>query len=93
MATHAKLSASGSERWLKCTGSIKAEEGYANVSSIFALEGTAAHELAELALTQAKPASDFIGIPLPETNAIEVTQDMADYVQRYIDYVQSLQND
>ncbi len=90
MATHAKLSASGSERWLKCTGSIKAEEGYANVSSIFALEGTAAHELAELALTQAKPASNFIGIPLPETNAIEVTQDMADYVQIYIDYVQSL---
>lgn len=91
MATlHAKLSASGSERWMRCTGSIKAEEGYPEVTSVFAEEGTAAHELAELCLTQGKFASDFVGQQLPESNAITVTQEMADYVQIYIDYVKQL---
>ena len=91
MATlHAKLSASGSERWMRCTGSIKAEEGYPETTSVFAEEGTAAHELAELCLTQGQPASYFIGQQLPESNAITVTQEMADYVQIYIDYVKQL---
>ena len=51
MAAHAKLSASGAERWLTCPGSIKAEESIPDKSSKFAMEGTAAHELAELCLT------------------------------------------
>lgn len=91
MATiHAKLSASGSERWLKCTGSVKAEEGFENTTSTFAIEGTAAHELAEMCLVQNMPASIFIGHTLPDNPTITVTQDMADYVQVYVDYVLSL---
>ena len=44
---HARLSASGSKRWLTCTPSPRLEEGFPEESSPFALEGTVAHELAE----------------------------------------------
>lgn len=47
---HAKLSASGSSRWLNCPGSVKAEEPYPNETSSFAIEGTRAHEVADLSI-------------------------------------------
>lgn len=89
MTAHAKLSASGSHRWAHCPGSVKAEEGIADRSSIAADEGTAAHELAELVLTQGGACHDWIGRPLIESNAHTVDQEMADYVQQYVDYVKS----
>lgn len=47
--SHALLSASGAGRWLNCTPSAKLEEGYGEKkSSVYAQEGTLAHELAEL---------------------------------------------
>ncbi|WP_256050686.1 DUF2800 domain-containing protein, partial [Staphylococcus aureus] len=45
---HAKLSASGAKQWLNCPPSIKASEGIEAKSSVFAAEGTFAHELSEL---------------------------------------------
>lgn len=45
---HAKLSASGAKQWLNCPPSIKASEGIADKSTVFAEEGTFAHELSEL---------------------------------------------
>lgn len=42
---HAKLSPSASHRWMECPGSIRLSEGIAESSSVFADEGTAAHEL------------------------------------------------
>lgn len=47
---HARLSASGSKRWLTCTPSANLEDGFEDSSSSFAEEGTAAHELSELVL-------------------------------------------
>ncbi|HAB7479985.1 TPA_asm: DUF2800 domain-containing protein [Listeria monocytogenes] len=47
---HAKLSASSAKRWLTCPGSIRMSEGFENKTSVFAEEGTAAHELSELKL-------------------------------------------
>lgn len=47
---HAKLSASGSPRWLNCTPSIRMEKGLPNSTSVFAEEGTLAHELGEISL-------------------------------------------
>ncbi|MCO7125090.1 DUF2800 domain-containing protein [Sporolactobacillus shoreicorticis] len=49
---HANLSASGSSRWLHCPPSAKLELQYPDdgVASVFAQEGTLAHELAELHL-------------------------------------------
>lgn len=44
---HAKLSASGAHRWMECPGSVKLSEHYPETSSIYAEEGTLAHEAAE----------------------------------------------
>ena len=44
---HAVLSASSAKRWLNCTPSARLNEQFPNVSSEFAEEGTAAHELCE----------------------------------------------
>jgi len=51
---HALLSASGASRWLNCTPSARIEEGFKESgSSIFAEEGTLAHEFGDLALQKA----------------------------------------
>lgn len=47
---HAILSASGAHRWLNCTPSARLEEPVPDTSSIYAEEGTLAHDLAELEL-------------------------------------------
>lgn len=44
---HALLGASSSKRWLHCTPSVRLEEGFPNESSVFAAEGTFAHEVCE----------------------------------------------
>ena len=46
---HALLSASGAARWLECTPSARLEETLPKKSSSYADEGTAAHDLCELA--------------------------------------------
>ena len=48
---HAKLSASGSKRWLTCTPSAQLETQFPDSTSAFAEEGTWAHEYSELLLT------------------------------------------
>lgn len=45
--SHALLSASSAHRWLNCPPSAKAVEGTADAPSDAALQGTAAHALAE----------------------------------------------
>lgn len=45
---HAILSASGAHRWLECTPSAQLEATLAATTSIYAEEGTIAHELAEI---------------------------------------------
>ena len=48
---HALLSASGSSRWLACTASTRLEEEFPeSSSSVYADEGTLAHELLEAVL-------------------------------------------
>src|ERR1700749_399312 len=46
MSEHAKLSASGSERWILCPGSVKAEEGLEELPNRARDEGEYTHELA-----------------------------------------------
>lgn len=47
---HALLSASGSERWINCPASPRLEESFPEETSIYADEGTLAHEFAEIML-------------------------------------------
>jgi len=65
MGAHALLSASSSHRWLHCTPSARLEEQFENTTSVFAAEGTAAHELSEhklrlfLGQKSERPVSEF----------------------------------
>ena len=86
MAAHAKLSASGSDRWLTCAGSVAAEANIKEKPSGYAMEGTAGHELAELCLTKNREAISYLNQTLPESQW-KVDEDMAEHVQTYVDYV------
>lgn len=89
MAAHAKLSASGSHRWLNCPGSIKAEEGIPDTGSIHALEGTRAHNLAELCFEQNKFADEFLG---EELDGGIIDDEMVAHINGYISYVRDMTN-
>ncbi|WP_197331156.1 DUF2800 domain-containing protein [Ralstonia syzygii] len=91
MSTHAQLSPSSAHRWLHCSGSVALEAECPDDSSDFADEGTAAHELAALSLTNEQDASAFLGRVIDVNGkGWEVTPEMAEHVQKYIDYVRAL---
>lgn len=52
MAQHALLSASGAHRWMECTKAPRLEEMMEEETSVYAEEGTLAHELAELKIAK-----------------------------------------
>lgn len=88
---HAKLSASGSKRWLSCTPSAKLEDNFPDSTSEFAMEGTAAHELSELYLqlhTEQISKTQFTRRYNKFKKEVEFySQEMDDYVQTYVDFV------
>lgn len=93
---HAKLSASGSSKWLNCPGSIKAESIYPNSQSEYAEEGTLAHELADLCLKNKQDTIEYIDRTIScesngKTISIIVSEEMAKFVQEYLDYVRSFE--
>ena len=52
MANHAVLSASSSHRWMNCPPSVRLTEHIADKGSVYAAEGSEAHELCEYKLRQ-----------------------------------------
>jgi len=91
---HSPLGASSAERWLNCPSSVKLSETCENKSSVFADEGTGAHELAEKALVEGKPCRDYVGqeLPVGEGRTYLVDAEMADYTQLYVDYINTASN-
>lgn len=90
---HALLSASGSSRWMNCTPSAVLESGFPNTSSVFAEEGTVAHELAELQLRKATtdfPEYNVETEKFLKKNKHIYSAEMRDHVKMYTDYVQEV---
>lgn len=94
---HAKLSASGSDRWINCAGSVKAESRYKNTSSPYADEGTLAHEIGDRTLKSRMDANIFLDKTLKELKINiksfkpdhKIDEDMVKNVQEYVDYIRA----
>jgi len=89
MTPHAKLSASGSKRWINCPGSVKLEEQFPDVENEYALYGTEAHKLAEFCLDHHLDAHEYP----KDRHGIEVDDEMIAGVQEYLNYVRSLEGE
>lgn len=102
---HAKLSPSSAHRWMNCPGSVRMSEGIPNTSSVYAAEGTAAHELAAHCLQEGSAPSNFEGmwvdistgkiVDAPEDTGeenrfFEITEEMVEAVHTYVEYVSEL---
>ena len=92
MSKHSRLSASKSKQWLECPGSVQlSENAPMDETSAFALEGTAAHWVAELSLLDGKHPSSFIGKTYKDENGkVKVDDDMAYNVNVYIEEINSI---
>ena len=89
--SHALLSASGAGRWLNCTPSAKLEDEYGEKkSSVYAQEGTLAHELSELYIrrdTLLDISEQDFDQRLEEIMANELfNEEMLDVIPTYTDY-------
>ena len=91
---HAKLSPSGSQRWINCPPSANLEEasGIKDSTSPFAAEGTEAHELSEIRLVEA------LRIPKNTEKAFEnfkkkakfYSEEMEEEVEKYVEIAMSI---
>jgi len=85
---HSPLGASAHLRWENCPGSVreiaKLPEELRNYESEFAKEGTAMHEASALALNAGLDMSELVGRTF---NGIEITGELADFCQEYVDAV------
>lgn len=90
---HAILSPSSAKRWIHCTPSALLAEEAGSKSSVYAEEGTLAHEIAEYALTQYLEGiyDPIVDEELPVNDEHLKNPlfsiDMANYIRDYCDYV------
>jgi len=78
---HAKRSPSGVYKWSLCAGSLAAEDGLPDVESEFALEGRAAHALAERCLIEDLTPEFFAKKSIGD---VLVDQEMVDAIRDYL---------
>jgi hypothetical protein len=102
-ALHAKLGASSAGRWMNCAGSVRLIDSLPpeerDRGSSYAREGSAAHALAEACLEDRVDAKHYLGHWIAEIDGdwsllapgirgdFEVTEEMAEAVQVYLDEV------
>lgn len=88
---HARLSASGSSRWMACPPSAELEKDLPDSTSVFAEEGTAAHELSEIFLLheigEISQRARTLRLNKFKKENEHYSPSMEDYVQRYVEVV------
>lgn len=89
---HSPLGPSSGPRWINCAGSVQATAGLADVSSVYANEGTFAHYISELARNEGLEAKHFLG-RMSDDGEFECTQEMVDAVQYFLDYLDNYECD
>jgi hypothetical protein len=77
---HSPYGASSLSRYSKCPGSINLSKGIPSTTSVYAKEGTLAHEMIELILTDKKSLSELEGLQI------------YDAVKLYINYIHAILN-
>lgn len=84
---HALNAPSGASRWVPCPGSTALAKGIPDRSNASSEEGTCAHEFAAMGLVEGKNAADYIGRASEDAPGWVFTEDMAPFVQQYLDYI------
>ena len=89
---HAKLSASGASRWATCPGSVQMEDGIPDKESVYAQEGTLAHEMSELKLKHYLDPKGFgkrkLNAAFKKLKENELYQaEMESYTDNYVDFI------
>lgn len=85
---HARRSPSGAKKRKLCPGSVVLEAGREDRTSRYAAEGTVAHAVMELCLTEGKDAEAYIGRVMEADGfEFEVDHEMADKVNEFVAYV------
>lgn len=93
MSTHSRLSASGADRWMTCPRSPAMCEGYPDIPSHSAQQGTAAHWIGEMCLRHQVPAEHYLGMGILVDEGtryaakIVADEDMVNGAQLYVDTV------
>src|SRR5574343_984080 len=108
-SNHRRLGFSSAHRWTQCPGSIRMSEGIKEEPSPYAEEGSAAHFLGETCFRKARVKADYYqgrvirkvkggysmlrpGATLEEGD-FEVTEEMCEAVQVYLDAVRIAMNE
>ena len=77
-ADHSPFSPSSADRWMKCPASVKLSENIVQDESVYAAEGTLAHELCEAVYYK-----ESFGVPIPPDLNLQVNQQIDGGAEMY----------
>jgi len=85
---HSPLGASGAYQWMACPASVPLSAGCVDEESEFAVEGTAAHAVADVCLVSNTDAWEQMdSVAGPAVYGVDIDPEMVDAVQVYLDRI------